>query len=384
MGFATFWQRVFGFRSNGAFVVTLPGATPTMPLPECLPSVVRAIQLLSTDIARLPKMVVDADGNAVESPIGDLLNREASRWQSGYDFTRFLTASALECGNGIAIIRRDGQGEVVELQPCPRGVAQMQMIESGPIYRFTDSTLDSSQVLHIGAFPDLSNPCWYMSPLDAAPYAMQLACEEDAAHLSLVRTGGTGKTSLSHPGAMSDETVQSMREAWKTMHVSADAASRPLILREGMTAAALAKDPVLAMIESRKFSVQEVARAFGVPPEMLYQQGGGALASQVETARAYVDGGLAQWIAAWESEVTRKLLPPGQRLVIDTKPLLRGNLRDQGMALSKLTLAGVMTPNDARDVMDLPAHEEGDELKAMMPGAGGGAMSDTNDGGANA
>lgn len=361
-----------------------PGQRVDTPQVQTLPAVVRAIQLIATDIARLPKCVVDANGNEVESTVVDLLTREASRWQSGYDFTRFVTAAALECGNGLAIIRRDGQGEVVELQPCARGSATLEMQEAGPMYRFPDSRLDSSQVLHLGAYPNLTNPCWFMSPLEAAPYAMELACEESAAALGLVRTGGTGKTAISHPGAMSDETVQAIRDAWKTMHQSADAGSRPLILREGMTAAALAKDPMVAMTDSRKFSVQEIARAFGVPPEMLYQQGGGALASQVETARAYVDGGLAQWVAAWEAEITRKLLPPGQRLVIDTKPLLRGNLRDQGMALSKLTLAGIMTPNDARAVMDLPMHEEGDELKAMMPGAGGGAMSDTNDGGANA
>lgn len=377
------WKRIFGFQSG--VVVVHSGTPPIPPLAPQLPAVVRAVQLISTDIARLPKAVVDEKGNPVDSPIAQLLTRESSRWQSAFDFCRFMTACALETGNGLAIIRRDTNGDVVELQPLPRSVAFVEMLESGPRYRVIDQTLDNSQVLHIGAYPDLANPCWYISPIDAAPKAMDLACEEDAAHLALVRTGSTGKVAISHPGAMSDELVQNMRQAWQDMHASAGGAGRPLILREGMKAERLSPETSSSMIESRRFSVQEIARAFGVPPEMLFQQGGGALASQLETARAYVDGGLAQWVAAWEAEVTRKLLPEGQRLKIDTRPLLRGNLRDQGIALSKLALAGVLTPNEAREVMDMPEHEDGDELKANMPGAGAAAVgNDTNDGSQNA
>jgi phage portal protein BeeE len=102
---------------------------------------------------------------------------------------------------------------------------------------------------------------------------------------------------------------------------------------------------------------------------MLYQQGGGALASQSETARAYVDGALAQWVSAWESEITRKLCNPGQHARLDTDILLRGNMRDAGMALSKLVLAGILSPNDGRRRMGLPEIEGLDMPSVSMPGA---------------
>lgn len=138
-----------------------------------------------------------------------------------------------------------------------------------------------------------------------------------------------------------------------------------------MKAEKLSQETATSMLDSRRFSIQEVARAFGVPPEMLYQQGGGALASQVETARAYVDGGLAQWLRAWESELTRKLLPPGQYLRMDVDVLLRGNLVDKGTAFAKLVLAGVMSQNDARRRMGLPPLPGLDTPTVSMPGAAG-------------
>ena len=112
---------------------------------------------------------------------------------------------------------------------------------------------------------------------------------------------------------------------------------------------------------------------------MLFQQGGGALTSQSETARAYADGAIAAWASAWESELTRKLCRPGETVKIDTTPIVRGNLRDQGMAFSKLVMAGVMSPNDARHYLGLPPVAGLDEPKVSMPGGNSAAVGDNPD-----
>jgi HK97 family phage portal protein len=296
------------------------------------------------------------------------MNADASRWQSGYEFRRFTTAVALTHGNGIAIIRRSGDGAVAELQPVPADALTGETTEEGVQYRIGSTRLASDQVLHVGCYPDYLNPCWFRSPLDAARQAMELAADENGVHQSLVKTGSMGKIALTHPGAMSDQAVQAIRDAWMNMHVSPDGAARPLILREGMKAEKISAETSTSMLESRRFSVQEIARAFGVPPEMLFQQGGGALASQAETARAYADGAIAAWASAWESELTRKLCRPGERVRFDVTPIVRGNLRDQGMAYSKLVLAGVMSPNDARHALGLPPVEGMDIPSVSMPG----------------
>lgn len=381
------FSRLFGFRNAVVVYATPHTVSSTTIDPVTLPAVVRATQLIAADIARLPIRIERDDGKAVDSPILTLLNREASRWQSSYEFKRYTTAAALTTGNGVAIIRRDGNGDIIELQPVPADSCIAEMKDEGVEYRVGSSVLTSDQVLHVGAYHDQLNPAWYISPIDAAGSAMRLAADEDSVHQNLIKTGIMGKIAISHPGAMSDQTVEAIRNAWANMHRTVDGVSKPLILREGMKAEKIsssASDSSTSMIESRKFSVQEIARAFGVPPEMLYQQGGGALASQVETARAYVDGALSQWVNAWESEITRKLCGPGQRARFDVDILLRGNLRDAGVAFSKLVLAGVMSPNDARKRLGLEPLDGLDTPTVSMPGGASAAAGPDADGDQNA
>lgn len=336
---------------------------------ESIPAVVRATNLIAGDIARLPVAVHDSQGNLIpDHPVAQLMNAEASRWQSGFELRRFTTSVALTRGNGFALIRRASDGSVAELQPVPADAFLGELTEEGMTYRLNDTVLQADQLLHIGCYPDPRQPCWYRSPIDAAKSCVELAADQDAAHAALVKTGSTGKVAIMHPGAMSDQAVQAIRDAWMTMHAQADGASRPLILREGMKAERISQETSATMIESRRFSVQEIARAFGVPPEMLFQQGGGALSSQAETARAYADGAMAAWASAWESELTRKLCRPGERVRFDLTPITRGNLRDQGMAYSKLVLAGILSPNDARHALGLPPVAGMDIPSVSMPG----------------
>jgi len=377
------FARFFGFKS-GVAIYTRPEPIVASPA-DAIPAVVRATNLISADIARLPVSVYDSEGQEIEGhPVEMLLNRDASRWQSGYEFRRYTTSVALTHGNGIALIRRGSDGEIAELQPVPADAMSGEITEEGVQYRIGSLVMNADQVLHIGAYPDHLNPCWYRSPLDVARHAMQLAADENGAYAQSVKTGSLGKIAISHPGAMSDQTVQAIRDAWSTMHATSDGASRPLILREGMKAEKIGQETWVTQLENRKFSVQEIARAFGVPPEMLFQQGGGALVSQSEVARAYADGAIAAWVSAWESELTRKLCRPGEFVRIDTTAIVRGNLRDAGMAFSKLVLAGVMSPNDARHYLGLPPVAGLDPPTVSMPGGASAASGPDNVGDENA
>ena len=372
------FARLFGYKT-GVAIYTRPEPIASTPA-DALPAVIRAVNLISADIGRLEVRVAGPDGKAIpDHPATALLQRDASRWQTGYEFRRFVTSVALNSGNGLAIIRRANDGTVAELQPVPDGAMNGELTDDGIVYRIGNVTLASDQVLHVGCYQDPLNPAWFRGPLDAARFCMNMAADQESLQSAIIKGGGVGKIQISHPGAMSDQTVQAIRDAWMNNHATADGASKPLILREGMKAERIGSD-AMASIDARRYSVSEVARAFGVPPEMLFQAGGGALSSQVETARMYVDTALSAWIHAWCAEVQRKLCAPGETVTMDTTPLLRGNLKDAGLSLSKLTLAGIMSPNDARRQLGLEPIDGMDDPVVTMPG---GASAMVNDGGPN-
>jgi hypothetical protein len=63
---------------------------------------------------------------------------------------------------------------------------------------------------------------------------------------------------------------------------------------------------------------------------------------------------------------------------LDTDILLRGNLKDAGMAFSKLVLAGIMSPNDARARLGLAPVEGLDVPMVSMPGGAAAATGPDN------
>ena len=179
-----FLSRILGFQS-AVVVYAQPNQFTTSVDPYEIPAVVRAIQLISTDIARLPVHVENAEGERVESAVVDLLTRESSRWQTGFDFRRYLTAQSLSTGNGIALIRRDANGAVAELTPIAAGMTTALIDDEGVHYKIAGTMLEADQVLHLGCYPNIRNPAWYRSPIDACTAAFALAADENAAHAAL-------------------------------------------------------------------------------------------------------------------------------------------------------------------------------------------------------
>ena len=102
---------------------------------------------------------------------------------------------------------------------------------------------------------------------------------------------------------------------------------------------------------------------FGIPPQMLYADEAGETAEHTFTQlRAYVDSCLSHYTALISGEIQRKLLAPGEQLTFDFRHLLRGSI-DQVVGAARQAIdAGVMTQNEAREMLNLPRIEGGDEL----------------------
>ena len=113
---------------------------------------------------------------------------------------------------------------------------------------------------------------------------------------------------------------------------------------------------------AREFSIQEVSRLFWVPVVYLSDHSRATFASIVELTRTYWDGCLSHWCAVWGEEVRKKLLAPGQRVLWDTRDLLKGSFADQVSALRSAIEVGLLSQNEARERLGMPPVEGGDEI----------------------
>jgi phage portal protein BeeE len=132
------------------------------------------------------------------------------------------------------------------------------------------------------------------------------------------------------------------------------------VLDEGVRVERVGDGALPGLLDDRKFQVMEIARALGIPPQMLYQSDAGALSSQVEMQRQYVDGTVAGWCDRFATSLSSKILPQGVKLKFEVNSLMRGNLRDIAASLKDLATTGALTIGDAREMLGLAYVDSGD------------------------
>lgn len=371
MGILDIAKRAIGLNSSSAsslFMLQEPASSGERVTEESslqLVPVYRAVTLISNDIGRLPVQVGAPGARGLEpvpSAVADLLEGDANRYMGGFEFRRTLTLQVLRYGNAFAQVVRSGRGEVLELIPLLPSDVTMQVSSNVVTYRHAEiGELAADDVLHLRA-PG-GDGLWGESPIRLAREALGLQKAMNKTAGALYRNAGVPKLAFIHPGALSAAAMQSISESYLTKHGGSENAGRPLVLGEGMRIERVnqtLEDQMFAA--SRDYSVQEVSRLFGVPTVYLSEHSRSTFATIVELTRSYWDTCLAHWCAVWGDEVRRKLLPPGLKVLWDTRDMLKGSFADQVGALRSAVEVGLLSQNEARERLGLLPVEGGDDI----------------------
>tara|TARA_R110002049_G_scaffold23545_10_gene83657 strand:- start:43283 stop:44509 length:1227 start_codon:yes stop_codon:yes gene_type:complete len=339
-----------------------------------LSAVWACVNLLAGTIGSLPVMVYQRDGNA-KVPMPDhslyrLLHDSPNYDQTAVDFWEFMQASIELWGNGYArkVIEN---GKIIALEPISPNLVVVRRLENGSIeYQWTDRGrtrrhLDV-EILHIRGFG--GNPLGGMSTLHYGRNAFGLARAVDKA------SGATFKNGLRPSGALvfkeflSEANRKVAEEKLAERFAGAVNAGRPMILEGGTTWTPLAINPEDAqMLESRRFSVEEVCRFFGVPPHMVGHtenstSWGTGLEQQTLGFQKFT---LRRRLKRIEQALEKQLLTPTERMKgvfieFSLEGLLRGDSAGRATFYKEMTSIGAMTINDVRAFENLPPVEGGD------------------------
>lgn len=355
-------QGFFGAnQTTSTFVGNIGGTFPDdISARERLSSVVRGVKLISEDIARLPIDVYRLGAND-ETPVADgasdLLTREANPYQSGREWRAWMVATSILRGSAYSYIQRDAGGNAVALWPLLSG--RVTAVWSGwqlePAWLLDGRNVDPFELIILMSGPgNLNNPYLCDSPLVKCAPSMSLAVMQERVATAIAASGRVGKISITHPGTLSQTAKTDLLDAYSRKHMSPEGASRPLVLDENVKVEQVGAGAIQGLLDERRFAIMEVARALSIPPQMLFQGDAGALTSQIEMQRQYVETTVSPWCARFADAMNRKLLSPGRALRFDYHSLMRGNLRDTAQSLKDLAQTGAVTVNDAREMLGLP------------------------------
>lgn len=168
---------------------------------------------------------------------------------------------------------------------------------------------------------------------------------------------------IEFPGNLTGDQAENLRRGFDAAHKGLRRAHRTGILSGGAKWVATGVDPESAQLESsRRLAVEDVARAFNIPPHLMGLPGGTSYASVEQDQISFVVHTLRPIIEKIEVAFTPLLQEtPGAQnafLKFNIDGLLRGDASSRANAYSTGLQAGYYTVNDIRRFEDLTPMKE--------------------------
>lgn len=323
------------------------------------------VDRLGQDIAKLPiglrEKLPNGEGyrNRVKHPIARLLRRP-NGWMTPYQFIRFMVTSLKLRGNGYAAILRDPAGNPVELIPISPDRVMVQVSETGLVfYDFSHPLIGPGQrwsaedMLH---FKGMCVDGGYvgLSPIAFAQDTMGVAISAQQQAAILFRQGNQTGGILSTDKTLSPEVTAQISAEIARHHAGVQNSSKPMVLGTGFKYERMSVTPEEAQfLESRKFSVEEICRIFGVPPHKIQHFTGATFSNIENQEQAYINDALQTIATEMEQEIARKLffedeLDEGLEAYFNFRALLRGDMKTRYEAYSIGTQSGFLNVNEVR------------------------------------
>lgn len=204
-----------------------------------------------------------------------------------------------------------------------------------------------------------------LSPISLARQAIGLA---QAAEEYAARVYGSGALMggiLTTDQALPDEaTAEALKARWKAKIAGVARSHEIAVLDRGAKFEPVTMSPEdSALIESRQFSIQEIARLYGVPPFLLADSSGStSWGSGLQTfGEMFVRFTLTTWLSRVEQRFSAHLLPRGQEARFVTDALLRGSATERASYYQTMHSIGAITLNEIRDREDMEPLPDTDE-----------------------
>lgn len=346
-------------------------------------AVMRAVDLTSGVMGALPLRIIARrpGGGIVEAedhPLYTLLMFQPNGWQTAFEFRQLMQAWLLIHGNAYARIVRGVGNRVIALLPIdPQRVTVEQLVDGSLRYTVTPTGRGAGGVVEQGDMFHLrglsTDGVTGLSRVKQAADVIQTSIQAQVAARNLFENGVIGGMALEHPGKLSAEGLQNLKDSVSSLYSGASNAGRTMILEEGMKRSFSTVDAdKLQLSEMKAGLVEDIARIFGIPRPLMMVDETSWGSGVEQLAILYVRFGLAPWFVAWEQAVERSLMTVGERRLYradyDERELLRGTLKDQAEYFAKALGAGGHRPwmeaNEVRELSGLGAHSDGSGLIA--------------------
>jgi HK97 family phage portal protein len=365
-----FWRGFFGLGTTSGETVDYEKAL-------ALDAVWACTNLLSKTVSTLPCIVYDKGGSepATDNPLYELLHDLPNLDDTAVEFWSMAAMSLCLDGNFFAE-KKTNSGRITALIPLhPLCVDVGRNSRNERVYTVKEDgkerTVGESGMFHVRGqrLPGCDRG---MSPIGVVRNTLGNALAGEKMAGKMFANGFQVSGLLTSDQVLKPEQRAQLSDMLK-QYSGSQLAGKVAVLEAGLKYQQLTINPQDAqMLETRKFSVEQICRIFGVPPIMIGHAAEGVTTwgSGVEQIiLQFTKTGLRPMLKNIEAAIYRDLLDEKTRKEVkvefNLEGLLRGDSAARASFYSTMVQNGIYSRNYARKLENLPPAAGGDELTAQ-------------------
>lgn len=343
----------------------------------CVAAVYRCVNLLSDKVATLPLQYMrrknDIFVEDVNSNMHYLLNVQPNAYMSAFDMWKLAVQYLLLNGNAYIVPRFDSvsmdYSEFILVDPyCVSHNTNNNTYTINDVKAGVSGIFDEAEIIHIKNYTRDGKVG--LSTLAYARLTADIALTSDRETLSRFENGGSVRglvsndTSVKGYGQYQDKQLQKtavdldsrFRGGERIVSLPGDAQFHPIALSSAD----------MQFLESRRFTVREIARFFGVHPSYLFDDTSNNYKSAEQAAASMLSDTIDPLLKKIEKELHRKLITPSlcckRKFRFDRRELMTTDLVTMVDYQTKTIAAGISTVNEWRIYENKEPIEGGDNM----------------------
>lgn len=313
-----------------------------------LAAVYRAVSILGISVSQLPVYVLRG-GDKIEIPA---LIKQPNANLSRRVFLEQTTNCLALTGNAYWLLRRQSAtSPVVNMEVLNPNFMTIEENKGKTLYHYNGKVYQSWQIKHLQLMrvPGLNVG---VGPIQAAQNELRGAIDLRNYAENWFREGGVPNGILNSDQYLTPEQA----DAYKTRWAETQAQRGVAVMGQGLSYQPVYLSPKDAMfIESQDFSIQQIARMFGIPPTYLIADANNSMTyvNQESVDIQFIRYTVMSYFSEIEDALT-DVLPRGQQAKFNVEGLLRADTATRYSAYKTAIDAGFMTVNEVREKEDMP------------------------------
>lgn len=340
-----------------------------------VPAVYACARLIAGIVSSLPLMVYKDLGNGQRKVdrghrLWMVLHYQPNEVMTASEFWQAMILQLMLRGNAYAQIFRDTNGDLISLWPLASDQMSVFMMDGKLVYKYKKDNkeyyLGRENVLHI---KDIGTGVVGFSKLEFMSASVAEAIDTQRFAMANAQAFGKPSGVLTVDHVLKPEQREMIRRS--VGNFSDGGASKMMVLEADMKFQSVSLSPEASqLLETRKFSTEEICRWFGVPPVMIGASGQTTWGSGIaEIMSGFYKVTLNPLLHSIEQSLRASVLTVEERIThtveFNFDALLRGDIASRYAAYATAVQNGFKTRNEVRQLENDEPLDGGDMLTAQ-------------------